>query len=139
MAARPLGGVEAGQWSGTWYRNAPYVANEVTGALAVDDPVGIEATERLATTQNPDGGFGAEPSGPSIASATGLAAACLERSGRHAARVELARAWLVAAQRPDGMFAGVPEMLGPRPLVAHYQSQTHALAGGGLALPGARR
>lgn len=123
----------AGGWSGTWYRNAPYVVNEVTAALAVDDPVAVEATERLARTQNPDGGFGADPSGPSLASATGLAVACLARSGRHRGRVERAAAWLAAAQRPDGSFAGVPEMLGPRPLVAHYQTQTHALAGGGLA------
>ena len=47
---------------------------------------------------------------------------------------ELAYQWLVDSQRPDGSWSGVPEMLGPRPLVSHYPSQTHAFAASGVVL-----
>ncbi|MFY0533470.1 hypothetical protein [Nannocystis pusilla] len=40
--------------------------------------------------------------------------------------------YLMDIQQPDGTWPGTPELYGPRPLVYHLPTNTHAFAGMGL-------
>jgi len=125
---------EQGRWHAGWYRGLPYATAEVLPALDEAVPAGGHPAARtLAETRNPDGGWPVEGSGPSTPAATGLALAALERGGL--LNEELwapALSYLVETQRDDGTWPGVPLMYGPRPLLTHYPTHTHAFAVGGL-------
>ncbi len=43
-----------------------------------------------------------------------------------------ALSYLLNAQEADGSWSGKPEMYGPRPLLTHFRSTTHAFVGFGL-------
>ncbi|MEU9187996.1 prenyltransferase/squalene oxidase repeat-containing protein [Streptomyces sp. NPDC048484] len=121
-----------GRWTASWYRGLPYSVLEVSSALH-DRAILREVGEDLLTAQNDDGGWPAEPGGDSLPSATGLALAALDRCGvehAHARRGGLG--YLADSQCGDGTWPGMPEMVGPRPLLTHYQTQTHAFVAMGL-------
>lgn len=126
---------EQGRWHGGWYRGLPYATAEVLpafGAAAVHAG-GHPAARALAGTRRPDGGWPAEAGGPSTPATTGLALTALDRGGvvdgeHWAAGLD----YLLANQRTDGTWPGVPLMYGPRPLLTRYPTHTHAFAAGGL-------
>ncbi|MEV5597428.1 prenyltransferase/squalene oxidase repeat-containing protein [Streptomyces sp. NPDC052496] len=121
---------DQGRWYAGWYRGLPYATAEVLPALAD----GHRAARALAETRNPDGGWPVEPGGPSTPAATGLALAALERGGLRAADLWApGLAHLVETQRADGTWPGVPLMYGPRPLLTHFPTHTHAFTVEGLA------
>ncbi|MFF8786101.1 prenyltransferase/squalene oxidase repeat-containing protein [Streptomyces sp. NPDC015125] len=123
-----------GRWHAGWYRGLSYATAEVLPALdAAAQGGGHPAARTLAETRNPDGGWPVEGAGPSTPAATGLALAALERGGLPAEEHWApALGYLVETQRDDGTWPGVPLMYGPRPLVTHYPTHTHAFAAGGL-------
>lgn len=126
-----------GRWHAGWYRGLPYATAEVLPALgAAAHPGGHPAARTLAETRNPDGGWPVEAGGPSTPAATGLALAALERGGLLGAEHEdhWARGlgYLVETQGADGTWPGVPLMYGPRPLLTHFPTHTHAFAVDGL-------
>ncbi|WP_405656865.1 prenyltransferase/squalene oxidase repeat-containing protein [Streptomyces sp. RK9] len=124
-----------GRWQAGWYRGLPYATAEVLPALngAAAPAAGHPAARTLANTRNPDGGWPVEPGGPSVPAATGLALAALERGGLHDAdHWDEGLTYLVATQRADGTWPGVPLMYGPRPLLSHFPTHTHAFAADGL-------
>ncbi len=119
----------------SWYRNRAYSMLEVAKALPPDHPALARAMSALVSEQNNDGGWGALPGERSIASATGLAITALLRfAPERTDAVADALGFMIDSQRADGSWTGVPEMLGPRPLVSHYPSQTHAFAASGVVL-----
>ncbi|GAA2778294.1 prenyltransferase/squalene oxidase repeat-containing protein [Crossiella cryophila] len=115
-----------GRWSSSWYRGLPYATAEVGAALAGQEVLD-HAVKALLANQNGDGGWGAEAGLASSAAATGLALLALSRS-----RVldpdsrEAAVTWLLRTRPADGTWAGEPDMYGPRPMLVHYPTQTHA-------------
>ncbi|MGW1377448.1 prenyltransferase/squalene oxidase repeat-containing protein [Streptomyces sp. NPDC002446] len=129
---------EQGRWHAGWYRGLPYATAEVLPALgaAALHTGGHPAARTLAETRNPDGGWPVEPGGPSTPAATGLALAALERGGLLGEEYEdhwaQGLGYLVAAQRADGTWPGVPLMYGPRPLLTHFPTHTHAFTVDGL-------
>lgn len=83
--------------------------------------------------QNSDGGFGPMLGGPSTASATGLAiSALLKVPNVDLNTVRRAIEFLVTTQADTGTWQGQPEMFGPRPLLYHVSTNTHAFATMGL-------
>lgn len=122
-------------WKGSWYRNQAYPVLEIAKALPTGHPLVDRAIGALALGQNSDGGWGAADGERSVASATGLAVtALLLFAPDKIEPIVAGLAYLMESQSPDGTWSGVPEMLGPRPLVSHYQTQTHAFAASGLVL-----
>ncbi|WP_327292720.1 prenyltransferase/squalene oxidase repeat-containing protein [Streptomyces sp. NBC_01198] len=77
----------------------------------------IEQTVR--ETQNADGGWGMQPGDPSddISTAYGLIALCYADDPRPLGH---ALTWLLAQQKADGSYGGVPDMVGPRPFAYHF-------------------
>ncbi|MCC3769864.1 prenyltransferase/squalene oxidase repeat-containing protein, partial [Streptomyces sp. UNOC14_S4] len=137
---------ERGRWQAGWYRGLPYATAEVLPALgatalrsgtgehpgsATAGPSGHPAARALAETRNPDGGWPVEAGGPSTPAATGLALAALERGGLVGGEHDETY-WapglghLLDTQREDGTWPGVPLMYGPRPLLTHFPTHTHA-------------
>ncbi|PAU48649.1 prenyltransferase [Streptomyces albireticuli] len=125
---------EQGRWHGGWYRGLPYATAEVLPALGtVVRAGGHPAARALAGARHPDGGWPAEAGGPSTPATTGLALTALDRGGvLDAAHWAAGLDYLLANQRADGTWPGVPLMYGPRPLLTQYPTHTHAFAAGGL-------
>ncbi|WP_179084091.1 prenyltransferase/squalene oxidase repeat-containing protein [Streptomyces rectiverticillatus] len=104
---------------------------------ATPHPPGHPAARALAATRNPDGGWPVEAGGPSTPAATGLALAALERGGLVGGEHD-ETCWapglghLLETQRGDGTWPGVPLMYGPRPLLTHFPTHTHAFVVDGL-------
>jgi squalene-hopene/tetraprenyl-beta-curcumene cyclase len=122
-----------GRWVASWYRSHPYAVLEIGNAVGIQTNVTRRAVRLLEQEQNDDGGWGAMPGEPSIASATGLALAALLPHRTPSSRVVVRGAeFLIKAQREDGTWLGLPEMYGPRPLLSHLQTHTHAFATRGL-------
>jgi squalene-hopene/tetraprenyl-beta-curcumene cyclase len=122
-------------WKGSWYRNQAYSVLEIAKALPTGHPVVARAMEALELGRNADGGWGSITGEPSVASATGLAVtAMLLFAPERVDSIVSGLGYLIESQGADGTWRGVAEMLGPRPLVSHYQTQTHAFAASGLAL-----
>jgi squalene-hopene/tetraprenyl-beta-curcumene cyclase len=120
-------------WHASWYHSGPYALLEVGRALGYGHPRVQRAADRLAADQNSDGGWGREPGEPSCASATGLALAALTRRDRQDERALAAGvSFLARTRRQDGTWPGVPEMLGPRPLLTHMPMETQAFTAMGL-------
>ncbi|MBT2382866.1 prenyltransferase/squalene oxidase repeat-containing protein [Streptomyces sp. ISL-11] len=94
------------------------------------------AAARLHRTQNPDGGWGQTPGAASDPISTARAVGALTSARglplRPATGPAAARglAWLVAAQRTDGSYAGPPDQVGPRPIPYEVPAlaSIHALA-----------
>ncbi len=129
------------QWSGSWYRNQAYPVLEIAKALPAEHPLVERALDALSQQQNRDGGWssaagaGSAKDERSVASATGLAVTALLSFAPDRVRAIVdGLAFLLESQRDDGSWSGVAEMLGPRPLVSHYQTQTHAFAASGVVL-----
>ncbi|MHB6911915.1 prenyltransferase/squalene oxidase repeat-containing protein [Streptomyces sp. DB-54] len=125
---------EQGRWHAGWYQGPAYATAEVLPALdAAAHEGGHPAARALAETRNPDGGWPVETGGPSTPATTGLALAALERGGvLDDAHWLPGLGYLVDTQCADGTWPGVPLMYGPRPLLAHFPTQNHALAAEGL-------
>lgn len=129
-------------WRPCWYHNGPYALLEVGRALGFSHPLVQRAARTMASAQNPDGGWGRVTGEESCASATGLALAALTRCNSTDGGASLAAAvdYLARSQRSDGTWPGVPEMVGPRPLLTHMPIETQAFAAMGLAsLPSGER
>jgi squalene-hopene/tetraprenyl-beta-curcumene cyclase len=121
------------RWKEGWYRNRPYRTLEVSKALPAGHPIAGTAARALCDLQNLDGGFSPESDEESTPSATGLAvAALIKHCGIHQPSVPRALTYLMDAQRPDGSWPGRPEIFGPRPLICHLPTNTHAFGGLGL-------
>jgi squalene-hopene/tetraprenyl-beta-curcumene cyclase len=125
---------ERNGWTASWYRGEPYAICEISDALGRNDPNAQAASVRLAQAQNPDGGWGPFPNSPSLPSDTGLAVATLLRQQApiDSSACMKALEFLIASQKTDGSWPGVPEMFGPRPLLSHCQIHTQAFAIRGL-------
>jgi squalene-hopene/tetraprenyl-beta-curcumene cyclase len=124
---------ENGRWRAGWYRNFPYSTLEGAKGLRGGHPIAYAAVRALRGHQNPDGGFPLEPGEESRASATGLAVAALaEHYDIHQPFLTRALTYLMETQEADGSWAGKAEMYGPRPLLTHFRSTTHAFVGFGL-------
>jgi squalene-hopene/tetraprenyl-beta-curcumene cyclase len=122
-----------GRWTAGWYRNLPYSTLEVSKGLRSGNPVAYTAVSSLRAIQNSDGGFPLEPGEESSPSATGLAVAALaEHFDVHTPFLAKALGYLKDTQQPNGSWPGVVEMYGPRPLLSHFQTTTHAFVGFGL-------
>lgn len=122
-----------GRWTAGWYRNLPYSALEVSKGLRVGHPVAYSAVRSLCALQNQDGGFPPEPGEESTPSATGLAVAALaEHYDLQQPFLRRALDYLMDTQQADGTWPGKPELFGPRPLVYHLPTNTHAFAGMGM-------
>ncbi|OKI02159.1 hypothetical protein A6A06_13855 [Streptomyces sp. CB02923] len=125
---------DQGRWHAGWYRGLAYATAEVLPALDAAVPAnGHPAARALAGIRNPDGGWPVEAGGPSTPAATGLALAALERGGLFDEDLWApGLGYLVETQRDDGTWPGVPLMYGPRPLLTHFPTQTHAFTADGL-------
>jgi squalene-hopene/tetraprenyl-beta-curcumene cyclase len=122
-----------GRWRAGWYRSLPYSTLEGAKGLRNGHPIAYAAVRALRTIQNPDGGFPLEAGEVSSASATGLAVAALaEHYDIHQPFLRQALTYLVNTQDADGGWTGRPEMFGPRPLLTHFRTATHAFVGFGL-------
>ncbi len=122
-----------GRWTAGWYRNLPYGVLDVSKGLRTGHPVAFGAVRSLIALQNVDGGFPPEPGEDSTPSATGLAVAALsEHYDVHQPFLRRALDYLMDTQQADGTWPGKPELYGPRPLVYHLPTNTHAFSGMGL-------
>lgn len=122
-----------GRWTAGWYRNLPYSTLEVSKGLRTGNPVGYSAVRSLRALQNGDGGFPPEPGEDSAPSATGLAIAALaEQYDVNESFLRKALEYIIATQRLNGTWGGLPELFGPRPLMYHLPTNTHAFVGYGL-------
>jgi squalene-hopene/tetraprenyl-beta-curcumene cyclase len=122
-----------GRWTTGWYRNLPYSVLDVSRALKADHPVAFRVVRSLIALQNLDGGFSPEPGENSTPSATGLAVAALaEHYDVDQPFLRKALDYLMDTQDANGTWPGKPEMYGPRPLLYHLPTNTHAFAGSGL-------
>jgi squalene-hopene/tetraprenyl-beta-curcumene cyclase len=122
-----------GRWRAGWYRNLPYSTLEASKGLKAGHPLAYAAVRGLRGIQNPDGGFPLEPGQESSASATGLAVAALaEHHDIHQPFLRRALDYLFDTQEADGSWRGKPELFGPRPLMYHLPTNTHAFVGLGL-------
>ncbi|MBN2527930.1 MAG: hypothetical protein JXR76_16190 [Deltaproteobacteria bacterium] len=126
-----------GQWTPSWYYGVPYAISEVSEALGVENVHVTDALKKLASIQNPDGGWGTHPNQPSRASTTAqmLLAFMRQISVRSILsmeRIEQALLYIFEQQDDNGMWPGLPEMYGPRPLLSHYQTHTQAFVVRGL-------
>lgn len=120
-------------WCSGWYRILPYSILEVGEALGHAPHALLKAMRNLVRSQNPDGGWPTLPGSESCASATGLAVAALTRHSDSTDEALLRGIrYLVDNQRPNGTWWGQPELYGPRPLMYHLQTNTHAFAALGL-------
>lgn len=122
-----------GEWRAGWYRSYPYAALEIGRAVGAFHPCTRAARKSLLSVQNEDGGWGEMPGEESFASPTGLALAMLldiHPPGEPFIRSGLE--YLVRTQREDGTWAGQPEVSGPRPLLYHLATNTHAFVVQGL-------
>lgn len=122
--------IERGGWAASWYRGVPYAVAEVGRALGPASPVLRRGAAVLAAAQNEDGGWSPELTGPSTPSATGQALSALV--DHHPECVDAALRYLVTSQRADGTWPGTPDMYGPRPLLSHFPTHTHAFVVGGI-------
>lgn len=120
----------AQQPDGTWDRS--WTVSESSGILraldalhALPEPLpGVaeatrRAVDRLAATQNRDGGWGQRPGADSDVLSTAQALPAIARHG-HRLDAGRALAWLLSRQHPDGGFTGPPDQVGPRPLPFDY-------------------
>jgi squalene-hopene/tetraprenyl-beta-curcumene cyclase len=124
---------ENGRWRAGWYRSLPYSTREGAKGLRSGHPIAYAAVRALRATQNPDGGFPLEPGEESSASATGLAVAALaEHYDIHQPFLRDALNYLIKTQEADGSWGGRVETYGPRPLLTHFRTTTHAFVGFGL-------
>ncbi|MGW5869030.1 prenyltransferase/squalene oxidase repeat-containing protein [Streptomyces sp. NPDC055239] len=123
-----------GGWSASWYVTKSYAVNEIGAALGAAHSATRTETASLVEQQHDDGGWPALPGGSSSAAATGLAISALTRMGTpaHERAALQGLAYLVQTQRSDGTWEGTPFMTGPRPFLAHYPTDTLALAAQGL-------
>ncbi len=123
-----------GRWSASWYRGKPYAVAEVTEALGPKAPSVQRALYDLEQSQNVDGGWGSEEGQPSTPSATGLALTALldYRHINDFPRLKQGLNFLLDTQLEGGVWEGIPEMYGPRPLLSHYQTHTQAFTSRGL-------
>jgi len=120
-------------WSSGWYRMIPYSLLEVGRALQAKQGIPPEARESIVALQNSDGGWPGISGETSRASATGLAlAALMEHGSPQTPIVHAALRYLIETQDSGGTWRGRPEMYGPRPLIYHLQTNTHAFASHGL-------
>lgn len=122
------------KWSASWYRGTPYAVAEVSEGIGVCDAHVFEAMEQLKNAQNTDGGWGPEVGRPSVPSATGLALSALLDFHSISASEHAKKGldFLMETQQKDGLWPGIPEMYGPRPLLSHYQTHTQAFAVKGM-------
>jgi squalene-hopene/tetraprenyl-beta-curcumene cyclase len=122
-----------GRWTAGWYRNLPYGVLDVSKGLRAGHPVAYGAVRSLLALQNTDGGFPPEPGEESTPSATGIAVAALaEHYDVHQPFLRNALDYLMSTQDANGTWPGKPELYGPRPLIYHLPTNTHAFAGLGL-------
>jgi squalene-hopene/tetraprenyl-beta-curcumene cyclase len=122
-----------GLWIAGWYRNVPYAVLEVGRALDERHPASQAAAHALLELQNADGGWAGVPGNPSLASATGLALTTLLQTHRiDEPFIMRGLEYLMDHQLEDGSWAGQPELYGPRPLLYHLPTNTHAFASSGL-------
>lgn len=123
-----------GGWSASWYRGTPYAVSEVTEGLGTSDAHVRQAIARLEQAQNPDGGWGQEGGKPSVPSATGLALGTLLkfRDIDESLPAQKGLRYLIDSQGADGLWRGVPETYGPRPLLRHCQGHTQAFSVKGI-------
>ncbi len=120
-------------WCMGWYRILSYSVLEVGEALDHNSHAFQKAMFNLVSSQNPDGGWPTLPGSESCASATGLALAVLARHSNPSDECVLRGLhYLIDNQRANGTWWGEPEMYGPRPLLCHLQTSTHAFASQGL-------
>ncbi|WP_050434361.1 prenyltransferase/squalene oxidase repeat-containing protein [Chondromyces crocatus] len=122
-----------GRWRAGWYRSFPYAVLEIGRAVGAYHPVSRAARKSLLVVQNEDGGWGEEPGEESYPSPTGLSLAMLldiHQPGE--AFIRSALRYLVDTQRDDGTWPGRPEVYGPRPLLYHLATNTHAFVIHGL-------
>lgn len=120
-------------WSSGWYRLVPYSILEVGRALELDRDVAAGAMSQLRELQRPDGGWPAVSGEDSRASATGIALATLAAHlGPRDPVIQRGLRYLVDTQLDDGTWEGRPEMYGPRPLIYHLQTNTHAFTSYGM-------
>src|SRR5262249_53192370 len=111
----------------------PYSTLEVSKGLRAGNPIAYAAVRSLRAIQNADGGFPPEPGEDSLPSATGLAVAALaEHHDVQEPFLRKALDYVMATQRPNGTWTGLPELFGPRPLMYHLPTNTHAFVGYGL-------
>lgn len=124
---------EAG-WSAHWYPTKSYAVREISVAIGIDHKTSRRAAQDLITRQRADGGWPAfDHDSSSSAAATGLALSVLARSKETPDQVlRNAASFLIGNQSDQGTWVGSPFMAGPRPLLNHYPSHTHAFASTGL-------
>lgn len=121
-----------GRWTAGWYRSFPYAVLEVGSAVGAYHAVTRAARKSLLSVQNEDGGWGEEQGDESFASATGLALATL-LDLHHPGEPFVRRALEVILRlEQGGTWPGRPTMYGPRPLLMHVATNTHAFTVMGL-------
>lgn len=120
-------------WSSGWYRMVPYSILEVGRALHLEQGVIAGAMRQLLQLQRSDGGWPAVSGEESRASATGIALATLTNHlGTQDPAIQRGLRYLINTQLDDGTWRGFPEMYGPRPLIYHLQTNTHAFTSYGM-------
>lgn len=121
-----------GRWTPGWYRNFSYGVLEVSSGLRSHHPVTRTAIAALVATQNMDGGWPPEPGEDSSPSATGLAIAALTEYHELDEPFMLRGLHFLFDTQQNGTWPGQPELCGPRPLLCHFRTNTHAFAAYGL-------
>jgi squalene-hopene/tetraprenyl-beta-curcumene cyclase len=121
-----------GRWTAGWYRSFPYAVCEIGSAIGAYHPICRAARKALIAAQNEDGGWGEEPGEESFASATGLAIAALLAAGDLGEQAIRRGLEYIIETQGDGTWRGRPEVNGPRPLLYHLATNTHAFVVQGL-------